>query len=203
MTAFRLKTCLAALLSLLTPIAAQAQSQAASPERPPFVAARDAVLGFHLAPATGEQIDVRVTIRANNRGIRMDLPDQTYVVGLPASRTVFLVAPLYQTIADIPWESGPVPLFTVDDRMKFTRKGDATVGGLRCTQWEATLEKARNLLCVTADGLVLRNQFNDPLGRRNLIEAFVVRFQPAADIDFEPPVGFERLVPSTAPEPSQ
>jgi hypothetical protein len=181
---------------VLAPSAARAQAA------PPFVPTRDAVLGYHLAPATGEAIDVRVALRAGGKGLRMDLPDQTYMLALPATRSLTLIVPLERTALDLPWTDGPQPLFTLDEKARYTKKADATVAGQRCTNWDAVGERGRSTVCVTPDGVILRSVGTDPLGRRNLIEAFAIKYEGLAESDFQVPSGFERLVaaPREAPK---
>ena len=169
------------------------------PDRPAIPPTRDAILGYHLRPATGEAIDVRVLIRAGGKALRVDLPDTSYVLVQPANKAVALVVPLEQTAAEMYWNEGPQALFTLDDRAKYTRRAEQTVAGQRCTQWDSQLDQERHTLCVTNDGLVLRNQFQDPQGRRNLVEAFAVRYEALPESDFRVPPGFERITPDRAP----
>ncbi len=164
---------------------------------------RDAVLGYHLRPATGEAIDVRVLVRGGGTALRVDLPDTSYVLVAPANRSVALVVPLEQTAAELHWAEGPQALFMLDDRARYTRRAEMTVAGQRCTQWESHLEQERHTLCVTSDGLVLRNQFQDPQGRRNLVEAFAVRYEGLAEVDFQVPKGFERIRPQPDGPPAR
>ena len=180
-----------AVLLCLAPNLARAQPAPA--ERPPVVPARDAIIGYHLAPATGEPIDVRVAVRAGGRVMRLDLPDTSYMIATPGNRSVTMVVQLERTALDLPWTDGPQSLFLLDDRMRFTRKAEATVAGQRCTVWDTAIERARSTVCVTNDGLVLRSTSQDPLGRRNLIEAFGVRFGSLAEADYTVPVDYERL----------
>jgi hypothetical protein len=160
---------------------------------------RDALVGYHLRPAVGEAIDVRVELKVGGTAFRVDLPDSNYLVGAPSSRSLTMVVPLERTLVSIPWEDGPQTLFTVDEAARFTRRSDATVAGQRCTLWDAVSDGVTHLLCITADGLVLRNQFQDRQGRRNLVEAFSVRFEALADADFAFPDGFDPIVPNPGP----
>ncbi len=178
------------LALLLLPALALAQA----PERPALNPTRDAVVGYHLAPATGESIDVRVAFRSGGRALRVDLPDQSYMLAAPPSRTLVMVVPLERTALDLPWADGPQSLFLLDEKMRFTKKAEATVAGQRCTLWDTVLDRARSTVCVTADGIVLRSTSLDPLGRRNLIEAFAIRFDTLPDADFSVPGAFERLL---------
>lgn len=189
------------LLAWLLLLAAVAPQAARAQAAPAMVPSRDALVGYHLAPATGEAIDVRVALRAGGKGLRMDLPDQTYMLATTATRNVVLVVPLEQTALELPWTDGPQPLFTLDDKARYTKKADATVAGQRCTNWDTVGERGRSTVCVTGDGVILRSAATDPLGRRNLIEAFAIRYEGLADSDFQVPQNFERLVaaPREAP----
>lgn len=182
------------LLALLCLAAAPAPQPAQAPDRPPAQPTRDAIVGYHLAPATGEPIDVRVMLRSGGRAMRVDLPDTSFILVQPLTRQLVMVVPLERTALDLPWSDGPQPLFLVDDAKRYTRKADATIAGQRCTMWEAVADKARSSLCVTTDGVILRHISFDPIGRRNLVEAFAIRFEEAAEVDFEVPPGFDRLV---------
>lgn len=188
----------ALLVVLLVAGPAVAATAPAAPDRPPSAPTRDAVVGYHLMPATGEAIDVRVMLRAGGLALRMDLPDGSTVLAAPATKQLTMVVPLERTALDMPWAEGPQPLFVVDDSKRYTRKGDATIAGQRCTMWDAVADKARNAVCVTKDGVILRHISFDPMGRRNLVEAFVIQYEGLAESDFEVPAGFEHLT-GTAP----
>ena len=172
-----------------------AAAPAPAPDRPVLAPQRDVILGYHLAPASGEPIDVRVALRAGGKAIRVDLPDTSYLLLFPPVHEVTMIVPLQRTTADLNWEEGPAALFLLDDRMTFTRKGESTVAGRKCTQWDAVLEQDRHLVCITPDGIMLRNQSQDAKGRRNLVEAFAVRSEKVPDAAFELPPTFERIVP--------
>ena len=180
---------LVAALAVLS-VSAHAQGQ----ERPPASPTRDATVGYHLAPAAGEAINVRVLFRGGGQALRVDLPDTSYMIALPPSQTLTLIVPLEQTAAILPWSAGPQALFLTTDRTRYTKKAEATIAGQRCTLWDTQQDALRGTVCITKDGLMLRNQFTDPQGRRNSVEAFAVRLEPSAETDFTIPVGFERLV---------
>jgi hypothetical protein len=183
--------------ALLLPVALAAVG--AGPDRPPAAAARDAEIGYHLRPATGEAIDVRVQIKAGGAAFRVDLPDTSYLVGVPANQSLTMVVPLERTLLALGWDEGPQSLFTVDEGARFTRRGEAVVAAQRCTLWDATVDGVAHALCVSPDGLVLRNQFQDKQGRRNLVEAFSVRFDPLSDADFAVPADYAPIVPGPGP----
>ena len=172
-------------------------------DRPSIAPTRDAIVGYHLAPATGETIDVRVVFRGGGKALRVDLPDQSFMLAIPPTRSLVLVVPLQETALELPWADGPQSLFLLDERMRFTRKGELTIAGQRCVQWDAVLETAKSTVCVTKDGIVLRSQSQDPMGRRNLVDAFIVRYEGLAEADFVVPEGYDRMVASPGRGPGK
>lgn len=178
-----------------------APTPAMAPGSPAAAPARDGVVAYHLAPAGGAAFDVVMLVRAGAKALRIELPDQSYMLATPATRSLVLVVPSARTVAVLPWEEGPQPLFLVDTRMKFARHGASTIAGQRCTNWEAAHEPGHNMLCVTDDGLVLRNQFQDAQGKRSLVEAFAVKYDAMDPGDFEVPAGFDRLDSGPQPGP--
>lgn len=176
---------------------------AMAPAAPAAAPARDGVVAYHLAPAGGEAFDVVVLFRAGGKALRMELPDKSYMLATPATRSLALVVPSARTATTLPWEEGPQPLFLIDTRMKFVKRAASTIAGQRCTQWEAVREPGHNMLCVTEDGLVLRNQFQDAQGRHSLVEAFAVKYDAMVGADFDVPAGFDRLDAGLQPAPAR
>ena len=72
--------------------------------------------------------------------------------------------------------------------------GSAAPSGRRAGQGQHTV-------CVTGDGLVLRNQCQDPHGRRSLVEATILRLEPPADSALRPPRRLDAGHPGPAPAP--
>ena len=163
-------------------------------DRPPLAPSRDVVVAYRLSAPGAPPTEVRMEVRSGAAAMRFDMPDQTYLLVDLASRGVALVVPAEQTVLLLPWEAGPQQQFTLDPRMKFTRKGADTVAGLRCAVWDVLLDRARGTVCVTDDGVMLRSQ------GRNLIEATSVIYGTLNLGDFEPPLWYDRM--SAAPTPS-
>ena len=181
------------LLAAAAPPAAPPAAPAA--DHPLLAPSRDAVVAYHVAAAGGEPINIRVGFRAGGKALRVDLPDASYLLAFPLLHEVTMVVPLERTTADLGWADGPQSLFLLDDRMRFTRKADATIAGQKCALWDAALGDDHHTVCVTADGIVLRNQSQDSRGRRNMVEALLVRYEPVPDVAFQVPPGFEALAP--------
>ncbi len=172
---------------------------AAPADHPVMLPVHDALVAYHLDPAGGEAIDLRVAYQAGAKQVRFNLPDTAYILVTPATQSVLMVVPLQRTTAELPWAAGPQSLFLLDDHAHFTRKNETTVAGQKCTQWDMVLEQDRRTVCVTADGLVLRNQSFNAQGRRSLVEATIVRVEPVPSELFAIPAGFEKMSPASSP----
>ena len=187
------------LATLLLVAAGPAPSPPAGPDRPTIPPTRDAVLGYRLQPGAGEAIRARVSLQAGARTMRLDLPDLTYMLATPADHTLVMVVPLERTTVDLPWSDGPQSLFLLDDAARYTRKGDATIAGQKCTVFDVQQDAKQSTVCVSPEGLILRSQSTDAAGRRNLVEAYAVQLGGTTEDEFKLPTGFERLQPSLPP----
>ena len=185
------------LMSPVAMIAILLAAAAPPPDRPPAAPVRDAILAYHIT-SSADAFDIGVVVRSAGGAIRVDLPDHSYMLATPADHTLVMVVPTEGTAMDLPWSDGPQALFLLDNRMTFVRKGEATVAGLRCSVWDATLGGPHSTLCITADGLMLRSAGQDPQGRRTLIEAVAVRYQSLPVEEFSIPPGFDHLTATQA-----
>ncbi len=180
-------------------LVATAPLAAAPPERPVLLPGHDALVAYHMEPANGEAIDLRVAYLAGAKEIRFNLPDTSYILVTPAKHSVMMVVPLQNTLAELPYAAGPQSLFLLDEHAHFTRKGEMTVAGQKCTQWDMVLDQDRRTVCITADGLLLRNLATDPQGRKSLVEATIVRIEPVPPELFVIPADYEKITPDAGP----
>ena len=184
----------ALLATLLAAFAAPTLAQAPPPDRPALLPSREASVLYRLTKAGAGSTEVRITTRAGGSPIRIDLPDLTYMLVDQAARSVAMVVPEEEVVLELPFENGPQTQFQLNSRMRFTRRNADVVAGVRCTTWDVLLDKARGVVCVSEDGVLLRSSGQDEAGRRNLIEAISVSYTPAPADEFVPPAGFDRMV---------
>ncbi len=191
---------LLACLALATPVSAQAP-RTAPVERPPLAPTRDASVLYRLTSTAGPPQEVRVTTRAGGSPIRIDMQDRSYVLVDLAAQRMSMVVMDEQAVMEMPFQ-GPPPQFSLNDRMRFVRRGADTVAATRCTVWDVALDRQRGVVCVTEDGIMLRTQGQDERGRRTLIEAVSVSLAPATPDEFSVPAEYERLAaPPAGPAP--
>jgi len=154
---------------------------------------REASVLYRIGASNSPPSEVRVTIKANGKVLRMDMPDNTYMLVTPAEQQMALVVPGELMVLDMPYQPGLQDQFLLSPRMRFTKRGPETVAGIRCNGWDVVLDGTRAIMWITDDGVLLRSVSLDAQGRRNLIEAVSVSYTPAPAADFLPPPDFEHM----------
>ena len=175
------------------PAAATPAPRPATPERPPLAPTREVSVLYRIGASNGPPSEVRVTTKAHGEVLRMDMPDNTYILVTPAEQRLALVVPGELMVLDLPWQPGLQDQFLLSPRMRFSKRGPDTVAGVRCTGWDVVLDNTRAIMWLTDEGVLLRSVSLDAQGRRNLIEAVSVSYTPAPAADFLPPPGFDHM----------
>jgi hypothetical protein len=178
----------AALLLALPATAAWAEG------RPVLLPTRDATVIYRVdSDQPGAPSEAEVHFRAGAARLRIaprGMPG--YLLVDRDSRKVTMVLPQQQIFLDFPLRGDPERLLTRQDDMQFTRRGEETVAGLRCTDWDMQSPDATGSGCVTADGVILRARGTSH-GRAGGIEATSVVYAPQPQSLFEPPPDAKRL----------
>ena len=91
-------------------------------------------------------------------------------------------------VLDMSTSTKPGPLDAGSGAM-FERRGDTVVAGLACTDWETVGGGPPAVLCITADGALLRVQ----AGGQTLVEAVSVSYAPGDPTVFGVPAGYEHV----------
>lgn len=172
-----------------------ATASAPGPDRPLLSPAREASVLYRISSSPTEVYEIRITSLPGNARRRIDLPDKSYMLIDHGSQTLQMVSPFEGTVMGVPWASGLGQQFTLDSTMKFQRRGQATVAGLRCTTYAVSTAITSGEACVTEDGVMLRTLAQNNRGQRTAIEAISVSYTPAPPADFSPPPDFQRVAP--------
>ncbi len=184
-----------------TPAAATPSPRPAGADRPPLLPTRESSVLYRISASGGPPADVRVTLQASGGAMRLDLPDQTYLLVHPAEKRMAMVVPTELMVMDLPLQPGLQDQFLLNSRMRFSRRGPETVAGIRCTAWDVVADGGRGIMWITDEGVVLKSVSLDPQGRRNLIEAISVSYTPASASEYEPPAGFDHMAGPAAGPP--
>lgn len=176
-----------------TPGQPGAVARPAALDHPPLLPTREASVLYRVSASSAPPVEVRITSQPNGAAMRIDMPDQTYMLVNQAEKRMAMVVPNELMVMDLPYQTGMQDQFLLNSRMKFSRRGPDTVAGVRCTGWDVVLDGNRGLAWVTDDGILLRSISLDPQGRRNMIEAISVSYTPAPAADYLPPEGFDHM----------
>lgn len=159
-----------------------AATSASAAETPRYLPARDAAITYR---STGSDAAVppNLTIRYFAAGDRLRIEGGAlgYLLVDRGVGRVELVMPQPRLVVELPPGGGITDGFILGDHLAFRRTGSDTVLGRACTLYDVTAERARGVVCLTADGLLLRGEGRGRDGRTARIEAVTVAMtaQPA------------------------
>jgi hypothetical protein len=162
-------------------------------DRPLTLPTRDVDVTYRLGqinPATAPAIiEQRLRWDAASGMLRVDPPTPgLYVILDTHTRQMTTVRTRDRTILVLDGV-GPAAGGLPGGGGKFIREGESRVASLTCTQWLTTdLAGAPALICVTADGVMLRAV----TAGRTVLEATKVTYGPLDPAIFQPPAGYTR-----------
>jgi len=177
-----------ALLACIAPGLAQGS------EHPPLTPTREATVLYRAqARRDREATSVRVYVSGGKLRVEPASLPGYLIVDRDAGR-VLMVMRQPHVYFETSVQSEMVRDFLPSERMHFTRKGPERVAGLSCTVWDVQAPEGRSgRVCVTADGIVLRGQGQDPQYGSGSVEALSVTYGPQSAGLFQPPAGYLRM----------
>jgi hypothetical protein len=184
---------LAALASLfLAPALATA-----APDRPPALPTRDVDVVYMMvqpdAPDGPRVLEQRVRRAAAAGKLRVDPPTPgLWVVMDTHAHLLSTVREADRSVLELTSAQAQLGPGLPAGAAGFTRRGDAEIAGLPCTEWETRdMSGVPVLACITADGVLLRAR----AGARVLVEALHVAFAPQDPAVFRVPADYRRITP--------
>jgi hypothetical protein len=165
-------------------------------DHPLFQPTRDVTVVYAVQPGglAGPQEGATLTVSTSANGERQRIepsgaPNYTILDRTNARLTVvFTEGHMY---LELPFDPRLQTILMLNDTMKFTRAGSATIAGLTCTEWDVEAGKHHGRACITNDGVILRA---DGGGARqsDIVVAQSVEYAPLPASRFQPPVDFRR-----------
>jgi hypothetical protein len=137
-----------------------------------------------------------MTMHFANKGarIRIDSPDHNSYVAFDTNTNHTLVVLLQKrSYIDQPTDPAQIPPF-FSPNGDLAKSGTATIAGIRCTNYQATINRQDGQLCLTDDGVLLRVQSGEQ-GQQRALEAVRVTYEVQPSTLFEPPAGFQKTEP--------
>ena len=174
----------AGILLAMLPATTMAQT------RPQTLPTRDVDITYRIARG-GQSLQERTRWLAAQEVQRIDPPgNAVYMIIDHRTHRASMVDSGKHTVVDVPAPAVPGPL-EAGSGARFVRQGDAVVAGLACTNWEISSGGAPTVVCITADGALLRVQ----AAGNTLVEAISVNYGPAEASAFAVPLGYQHVAP--------
>ena len=179
-------------------LAAVMATPAAAQPRVATLPLHDVVISYHLegdlraAVPGGLPDTVRLLWDAARQRLRVEAPgrSQVLLVDLPASQAQLLDTGLHGALT-LPMRPKDVEPITLADA-HLTRRGQAVVAGLPCTEYVVTEKRGTGTVCLTTDGVALRGAGTVD-GRQGSFVALSVTAGPVPESAFSVPNGYMRL----------
>ncbi|MBC9207953.1 hypothetical protein IBL26_14000 [Roseomonas aerophila] len=133
-----------------------------------------------FSPSTNKQ---RVDPPGGMGWMLIDRGANTAVMVMDAQRAIMTMPPA--TVAAMSQEIPP--------GATFTRKGNATIAGNTCTEWEMVAGQARGTSCFTDDGVLLRTVTSAPNGAAVTMEATQVTYGTIEPAQLTVPQGYTAM----------
>jgi hypothetical protein len=165
-------------------------------DQPPLHPSRDVDVTYRAAaPQGGPQVQQRVRWRAASQIMRIDLPAPgLYVIIDYIGRRMRVVRDGTRSVIEMAAPDSMTDMIGSKPATSYTRRGEATVAGRTCTEWQTVDRDARPaLVCVTDDGVLLRAGTPDQVR----VSAVSVHYAPQDPTTFHVPDDYVRQAPPT------
>lgn len=177
-----------ALGGLLATLPATARAQ----DRPRLQPSRDVAVTYRLEGDAASAVPggvpgaLRLSWDAAGQRLRAEPEGRTQavIVDLRAHSAQMVDATLRSALT-LPVRDADLQPLTLDGA-RLTRRGDAVVAGLPCTDWAVQSPRGAGTVCLTADGVALRAE-GEMDGRRGSFTASSVSYGPQRDELFRVP----------------
>lgn len=145
------------------------------------------------APTGGAAVEQRMRWLAATQTMRVDPPDpRLHVIIDYVTRRMSVVQDATRTVIEMAAPPSVVDAMGGHAGTAYVRRGEATVAGQACTEWQ-TQDRAANqvVVCITADGVLLRAGTADQVR----VSAVSVQYAPQDPAAFRVPAEYARQTP--------
>jgi hypothetical protein len=142
------------------------------------------------APPDGSAIEQRVRWLAAAQVMRIDPPSPgLHVIIDYVARRMSVVRDGIRSVVEMAAPDNPAGVIGGQAPVSFVRRGQATVAGQTCTEWQTQDREARPaLVCITQDGVLLRAGTAEQVR----VSAVAVRYAPQDPAAFRIPADYVR-----------
>jgi hypothetical protein len=167
-------------------------SPAAQAEMPRLVPSHDVTVDYSVRPENGPIIDVRVSILAGGRHLRITSADfPTTLLVDRQTETASILLPLLRAYSDI-----NIARYDPENTMlrgaAFSRSGRSQIAGRSCTEWHARSATGEARACITDDGVILEaDARSDRRGHLGTVHAGHIAYGAPPPALFQVPADFQ------------
>jgi hypothetical protein len=148
------------------------------------------------APPGGKEIEQRVRWLAASQTMRIDPPSPgLHVIIDYVARRMSVVRDATRSVVEMAAPDSVANVIGGAAATGFARRGEATVAGRACVEWQ-TLDHGAHpaLVCITDDGVLLRAGTTEQIR----VTAISVQYAPQDPAAFLVPADYARLMPGAA-----
>jgi|GEM_PF-866232 len=166
----------------------------AQEKHPLFMPKRDVTVVYAVQPENSSLAQKRkIYFSGNGTLFRIDGPNNIgFTLIDSAKQTATVVSNKSRVYTVIPSKSGKGGLF-LDESLHFRKKGTDRILGILCHHWSVQGTKGHSDVCVTDEGILLRQEGMDIDGIDGKTEALSVQFDALSPSIFQVPVGYQQV----------
>jgi len=165
-------------------------------DRPPFLPTRDVDISYDVTRPQKAKVRERVRWLAAEHLERADGADKSTTIFDRNKHEITLIIPANKTYRKLEGQRGRPPEPPADATLK--RGDEAVIAGLPCVDWSWTDEVETHVVCITADGVLLRHVVD---GQTLRLARSVSYGRQAAELFQVPPDYAPALAPDGSLEP--
>lgn len=172
---------------------------AAAGEAPMITPARDVTVTYRVVKAIAPGGPQKQVLQETKGGTKTRIDSYIFVDGQtpyesmiidPETKSILIQVFARRIVVETHPQSLNIAALTMTSDMRFTKRGDRTVAGLKCTDWDVTPPSGDPwTACITRDGVVLRTASD-----KRALEAIAVKFEPLLNSTFVPDSTLTRVV---------
>jgi hypothetical protein len=174
-----------------------ALAPAVAEDHPLVQPSRDVSVTYRVHNASARPGDapseIRVSFDARGDRLRVEPSGRReYMVLDRAGKRMMMVMPSERSFLELPYDPAR-DIRVIAGDAHFTRRGTATVAGLRCTEYDVKASRGQGAICLTDDGVTLRANGVTSDGRGGDLQATTVAYGPIPTSVFDTPPDFKRI----------
>lgn len=163
-------------------------------QHPPIMPTRDATVVYAVQLGNSSLFQqTKIYFSGQGQLMRIDGPNNIGMTVIDNIQQRAIIAMNKSRIyAIIPRKAGE-KMFFLDETMQFERKGSERVADILCNKYKVTAKTGKSDVCITKDGVILKQEGKDVDGMEGTMTALSVDYTPIPAAMFQPPIGYQQV----------